>query len=119
VIIAGRNWGCGSSREQAVTALKHAGVSIIIAASFSGLYYRNCINQRVLPVVLPGFSRLVKTGDIIDVDLDAGIIATETTALAMPPLSPSVRAILDAGGLLPMLQQRFLENARDDDSVAV
>lgn len=119
VIVAGRNWGCGSSREQAVTALKHAGVSIIIADSFSGLYYRNCINQGVLPVVLPGFSRLVKTGDIIDVDLDAGIIATETTALAMPPLSPSVRAILDAGGLLPMLQQRFLENARDDDSVAV
>ena len=45
VIVAGRNWGCGSSREQAVTALKYAGVRTIIAVSFSGLYFRNCINQ--------------------------------------------------------------------------
>lgn len=120
VIVAGRNWGCGSSREQAVTALKSAGVNVIIADSFSGLYHRNCINQGLLPVALPGFCRLVRTGDVIDIDMDAGIVATETTALAMPPLSPSVRAILDAGGLLRMLQERFREQReRDDDSVAV
>lgn len=118
VIVAGRNWGCGSSREQAVTALKHAGVNLIIAESFSGLYYRNCINQGVLPVVLPDFRQHVRTGDILDIDLDAGIISTTTTAVAMPPLSPSVRAILDAGGLLPMLQARFAA-AGEDENVAV
>jgi len=120
VIVAGRNWGCGSSREQAVTALKYAGVTVLIADSFSGLYFRNCINQGLLPVVLPGFHRQVRTGDVIEIDLEAGIVATEMVALAMPPLPPSVRAILDAGGLLPMLQRRFVdESARDDDSVAV
>src|SRR5215207_2335390 len=54
VIVAGRNWGCGSSREQAVTALKFAGVGILIAGSFSGLYFRNCLNQGVLPIVCAG-----------------------------------------------------------------
>lgn len=107
VIVAGRNWGCGSSREQAVTALKYAGVRVLIADSFSGLYHRNCINQGLLPVVLPGFRQHVQTGDTIDIDLDAGIISSATTAFAMPPLSPSVRAILDAGGLLPMLKAQF------------
>lgn len=120
VIVAGRNWGNGSSREQAVTALKYAGIGIIIADSFSGLYFRNCINQGLLPVVLPGFNQLVRTGDTIEIDTDAGIVATATTALAMPPLSPSVRAILDAGGLLPMLQRAFAERrAQDADTVAV
>jgi 3-isopropylmalate/(R)-2-methylmalate dehydratase small subunit len=51
VIVSGRNWGMGSSREQGVTSLKYNGVTVIIAASFSGLYFRNCINQGVLPIV--------------------------------------------------------------------
>ncbi len=56
VIVAGRNWGCGSSREQAVSALKYAGVGVIVAASFSRIYFRNCINQGVLPIVCPGLN---------------------------------------------------------------
>lgn len=107
VIVAGRNWGCGSSREQAVTALKYAGVPVIIADSFSRIYYRNCINQGVLPVVCPGLSARLRTGETIGIDRDAGRIVAAGQAFAVPRLSPSVQAILDAGGLVPMLQQRF------------
>ncbi|MFO7322270.1 MAG: 3-isopropylmalate dehydratase [Chloroflexota bacterium] len=111
IIVAGRNWGCGSSREQAVTALKHAGVNILIAESFSGLYFRNCINQGVLPLVIAGLRNLVQTGDEIEVDLEAGIVVAAGQQFAVPTLSPSVRAILDAGGLVPMLQARFAAGA--------
>lgn len=107
VIVAGRNWGCGSSREQGVTALKYAGIGVIIAASFSRIYFRNCINQGVLPVVCPALREVVNTGDVITLDRDAGRIHAAGQTFEIAPLSPSVEAILDAGGLLPMLQRRF------------
>jgi 3-isopropylmalate/(R)-2-methylmalate dehydratase small subunit len=105
VIVAGVNWGCGSSREQAVTAIKWSGVSVIIAESFGGLYFRNCINQGVRPIVLPGLAALLQTGDEIQIDGDTITVGTQT--FIAPKLSPSVQAILDAGGLQPMLQKRF------------
>jgi len=107
VIVAGRNWGCGSSREQAVTALKSAGIAAIIAVSFSRIFYRNCINQGVLPILCPELRDLVQTGDIIALDRAAGQIVLRDHTFPIPPLSPSVQAILDAGGLLPMLRRRF------------
>ncbi|MBE0701975.1 MAG: 3-isopropylmalate dehydratase [Afipia sp.] len=105
VIVAGLNWGCGSSREQAVTAVKWSGVPTIIAASFGGLYFRNCINQGVRPIVLPGVAKLLRSGDAIEIDGDVIIAAGQR--FTAPKLSPSVQAILDTGGLLPMLQRRF------------
>jgi 3-isopropylmalate/(R)-2-methylmalate dehydratase small subunit len=107
VIVAGRNWGSGSSREQAVTALKYAGVPVIIAASFGGLYFRNCINQGIWPVVCPDLRQMVQTGDTIEIDRQTGQIFAAGRIFAIPSLSPSVQAILDGGGLLPMLQRRF------------
>ena len=107
VIVAGRNWGCGSSREQAVTALRYAGVTILIAESFSGLYFRNCINQGVWPIVCPGLNRVVATGERLTIDRTARMIEANGQSFPIPPLSPSVQAILDAGGLLPMLKQRL------------
>src|SRR5436190_23014769 len=68
VIVAGLNWGCGSSREQAVTAIKWSGVTVIIAESFGGLYFRNCINQGVRPIVLAGVAKLLQTGDEITIN---------------------------------------------------
>lgn len=105
VIVAGVNWGCGSSREQAVTAIKWSGVSVIIAESFGGLYFRNCINQGVRPIVLLGLASLLNSGDQIEIDGDTVRVGSRT--FTAPKLSPSVQAILDAGGLLPMLQKRF------------
>jgi 3-isopropylmalate/(R)-2-methylmalate dehydratase small subunit len=105
VIVAGRNWGAGSSREQAVTALKYNGVSAIIAASFGGLYFRNCINQGVRPMVCADLALLVQTGDTIEIDGDSVRFGAHT--FPIPTLSASAQRILDAGGLVPMLQLRF------------
>lgn len=109
VIVAGVNWGCGSSREQAVTCLKWSGVGVIIAASFSGLYFRNCINQGIHPIVCAGLNTCLKTGDSLEIDPEARVIIAAGQTFPIPPLSPSVQAILDAGGLAPMLRQRFAE----------
>jgi len=107
VIVAGRNWGMGSSREQAVTCLKYVGIGAIIAGSYSGIYFRNCINQGVLPIVCPELHPNVQTGDFITLDLDGSQILIAGKAFAITRLSPSVQAIIDAGGLVPMLQRRF------------
>jgi 3-isopropylmalate/(R)-2-methylmalate dehydratase small subunit len=109
IIVAGRNWGVGSSREQAVTALKYAGVSIIIAASFGGLYFRNCVNHGMHPMVCPGLSAQLRTGDLIEIDHNRQCILAAGHEYVIPPLPESVRAILDAGGLLPMLQMQVLQ----------
>jgi 3-isopropylmalate/(R)-2-methylmalate dehydratase small subunit len=107
VIVAGRNWGMGSSREQAVTCLKYVGVGAVIAGSFSGIYFRNCINQGVLPIVCPNLRAQVQTGDVIEIDLENNRIMAGGQAFSIPALSPSVQAIIDAGGLVAMLQRRF------------
>ncbi len=107
VIVAGRNWGCGSSREQAVTSLKYNGILMIIADSFGGLYFRNCINQGIRPVVLAGLSALLETGETITIDSDAVSINAKGQTFHLPALSPSVQAILEAGGLVPKLRQQF------------
>lgn len=107
VIIAGRNWGCGSSREQAVTALKYAGVSIIIAESFSRIYFRNCINQGVFPIVIAGLSDLLATGETVTINWETHELTAQNQTFSIPRLSPSVSQILEAGGLVPMLQARF------------
>lgn len=116
VIVAGRNWGIGSSREQAITALKTCGISIIIAESFGGLYFRNCVNQGMRPVECFGLSTFVKTGDVIEIDPISETIYFNGMTFDMSPLPPSVQAMMQAGGLLPMLQRRFAgggQNGRD------
>lgn len=111
VIVAGKNWGNGSSREQAVTALKYAGVVAIVAQSFSRIYFRNCINQGLLPIINAELVNRVQTGDAITLDHAANRLIAHGQAFPIPKLSPSVQRILDAGGLLPMLQQQFVEDA--------
>ena len=107
IIVAGKNWGCGSSREQAVGALKVVGVGCIIAKSFARIYFRNCINQGVLPIVSPDAVDAIEAGEAIAVDVDQNVIRCARGVFSFPPLSPSIHAILDAGGLIPMLRKRF------------
>ncbi len=107
IIVAGRNWGCGSSREQAVGALKYAGVKCIIAKSFARIYFRNCINQGVLPIVCADAVDAIAAGETIEVDLDANTIRCAQGAFTFPPLSPTIHRILDAGGLIPMLRKQL------------
>lgn len=112
VIVAGKNWGCGSSREQAVTALKYNGVVAIVAASFNGLYFRNCINQGIYPIICPPLRDVVTTGDALTIDRERNQLTANGYEFDLPPISDSVQAILNAGGLVPMLQKRFMAQKR-------
>jgi 3-isopropylmalate/(R)-2-methylmalate dehydratase small subunit len=107
IIVAGRNWGCGSSREQAVIALKAAGVRAIIAKSFARIYFRNAVNHRLLPIVCPEAVEAIEPGEEIEIDLEAHRIHNRAGSFSFPPLSPTIREILEAGGLLPMLCRRL------------
>jgi len=106
VIVAGKNWGCGSSREQAVTSQKAARVGAIVARSFARIYIRNCINQ-ALPIVTCDAVDGVESGQEIIIDFAAGTVTTPAGEYAFPSLSPEVMAILDAGGLIPHVRQRL------------
>ena len=107
IIVAGRNFGCGSSREQAAVCLKMSGVRVIIAKSFARIFFRNCVNNGVLPIVCPPAVDTAQKWDTITVDLENSQIATPRGVFAFPPLSPSVMAIIEAGGLIPMLRRKL------------
>lgn len=107
IIVAGKNFGCGSSREQAAVCIKLAGVRVIVAKSFARIFFRNCVNNGVLPVVCPEAVAAVQKGDSVTVDLERNMVVTPSGEYAFPPLSPSVRAIIDAGGLIPMLRRKL------------
>ncbi|MBI3665287.1 MAG: 3-isopropylmalate dehydratase small subunit [Acidobacteria bacterium] len=107
-LVAGKNFGCGSSREQATAAVKYAGVGAVIAASFARIFYRNSINLG-LPLVVskPALSKL-RPGDKTEIDLAAGIIRNLTTgeSIEAAPLDPRAVELLEAGGLIPYLRQK-------------
>ena len=107
IIVAGSNFGCGSSREQAVLALKYAGVTAVIAESFARIYYRNCINSALPALALPEAVSALNDGDEAEVDLAAGVVKTSKGDFSFAPFPPEVQAILDAGGLIEYLHKRF------------
>src|SRR5512139_3699135 len=93
IIVAGKNWGCGSSREQAVIALKELGVGAIVARSFARIYFRNCINEG-LPIVTCDAVDGIEAGEEVCIDFGAGKVITPRGEYAFPPLPPSVFEIL-------------------------
>jgi len=104
IIVGGRNWGAGSSREQAVTCLKAAGVKVIVAASFARIFFRNAVNNSVLPVVCPEAIAAIQPGETISVDIGQCVVRCAAGEFTFQPLSPSVQRIIEAGGLLEMLR---------------
>lgn len=100
-IVAGTNFGCGSSREQAPLAIKHANISAVLAKSFARIFYRNAINTG-LPVVECD-TDLIQAGDELVVDLEAGLITNKTSGVTIPikPLPGIMLKILNDGGLAP------------------
>lgn len=107
MIVGGKNWGNGSSREQAVGALKHAGITAIIAKSFARIYFRNAVNNGLLPIVCPDAVDAMEHGETITLDLDAHQIQTRAGTFEFPPLSPSLVHIIESGGLIQMLRKKF------------
>jgi 3-isopropylmalate/(R)-2-methylmalate dehydratase small subunit len=108
VVVAGRNFGAGSSREQAPQALKHLGVAALIAESFAGLFYRNALNLG-LPALACRDAKRIRAGDRLRVDAEAGRIENETTGetLACEPIPPHLMQMIRDGGLIPHLEKRL------------
>jgi 3-isopropylmalate/(R)-2-methylmalate dehydratase small subunit len=107
IIVAGRNWGMGSSREQAVTCLVYRGILAVIARSFARIYYRNGINQGLLLLVCPQVVDLAQPGSQIEIDISNSRILVDGQACSFPPLSPTALSILEAGGLVPFIQRKL------------
>ena len=109
IIVAGKNFGCGSSREQAATCLVHFGVSAVIAVSFARIFYRNAINLGLPVLVAPDCMERIEHGDTLEIDLAGGRIHNtrshaEIQATKMPPF---VMQIISNGGLIPYLRNKL------------
>ncbi len=107
VIVAGRNFGCGSSREQAVTCLKAKQAGAVIAKSFARIYYRNCINNALPVLTCPAAVDALAQGDEVEIDLEAGEIRSDKGTFAFPRLPEAILGILTAGGLIPYTRRRL------------
>lgn len=105
-VVAGRNFGCGSSREQAVMAIKQAGVKCVIAPTFAGIFYRNAVNL-ALPVLEADVD--CADGAELDVDLESGRIVEPSSGRAWQakPMPEVARRIVDDGGLVEHMKRRF------------
>jgi 3-isopropylmalate/(R)-2-methylmalate dehydratase small subunit len=107
VVVGGRNFGAGSSREQAAGALKHLGVAAVIAPSFAGIFYRNAVNLG-LPLLVCADAGAIRAGDLLEVDVERGRIEnlTRQRAIACEPMPAHLAALIRDGGLLGHLEKR-------------
>jgi len=109
VIVAGRNFGCGSSREQAPLALQAAGVGAVIVGSAARIFYRNCVNVGLPIIICPQAAEVFEAGDVAEIDLVEGTVRNPRTGacVSFSPLPEFLVDILDSGGLVPYLRRRL------------
>ncbi len=109
ILVGGKNFGCGSSREQAPLALKYSGVKCVIAESFARIFFRNAINIGLPVIECKGISEAVKNGDQLSVDFEAGKIenASNGKKFQVEKLPPFIMEILSDGGLIENLRRRM------------
>lgn len=105
IIVAGKNWGCGSSREQAAICLKERGIGAIIAGSFARIHYRNCLNEGLPIIICPELRGLVEKGDTVSIDFEKGEITANGQTLKFPPYPAFVQGLVDDGGLIPHVKK--------------
>lgn len=108
IIVAGKNFGCGSSREQAATCLKYAGISAVIAKSFSRIFYRNGINQGLPVIVSDELVDMCTDGDVIECDFTANEIRVGAgKTIQFNGFPDFIFSILDGGGLIPYVKNKL------------
>ncbi len=107
VILTGKNFGCGSSREQPAVGLKYVGVKAIIAKSFARIFYRSATNQGLLLIECPEAVEYYKKGFNIEVDERNGNIKIEDKIFQFPPLPQQMREIIESGGLLKNIKKKI------------
>jgi len=112
IVVAGRNFGAGSSREQAPGALKHLGVAALVAESFAGLFYRNALNLG-LPALVCADARRIRDGDRLSLDFEKALVVNESTGQAhsFEPIPPHLLEMVRDGGLIPHLEKRLARTA--------
>lgn len=115
IVVAGKNFGMGSSREQAAEALKHLGIAGVVARSFAGIFYRNAINLG-LPVLIGKDIDAVEDGDAAMLDIEAGELrlTEKNLTLALEPLPDNLKLMLADGGLVPHLKKRFASKSASE-----
>lgn len=108
ILVAEENFGCGSSREHAPIAIKHAGISVVIAKSFARIFYRNAINTGLPIMESPEAVDGIKAGDRVTVDADTGVITNESTGetYSAQPFPPFIKEIIESGGLVERVRAR-------------
>ena len=106
IMIAGYNFGCGSSREHAPIAIKESGISLVIAKSFARIFYRNSINIGLAIVECEDAVDGISEGDVVEADLDAGVIYNKTTGKSFntKPFPEFIQRIISAGGLIESIK---------------
>ena len=106
IMIAGSNFGCGSSREHAPIAIKASGISLVIAKSFARIFYRNSINIGLAIIECPEAVDGISEGDKVEADLDAGVITNKTTgkSFSTKPFPAFIQNIINAGGLIESIK---------------
>lgn len=109
IVVAGRNFGCGSSREHAPIALLNMGASAVLADSFARIFFRNAVNLGLLPVICKGIREKVKDGQTVTLNLEEGSVTVKETGevLRCEQLGDQAMKILEAGGIKPMMRKRF------------
>jgi len=109
IIVAGTNFGCGSSREHAAIALLNMGTGVVVAESFARIFFRNAINLGLPLIACSGISEKVNNGDEISVDILEGKINILKTGevVSFPPMTSHAMSILSAGGIKPLMRARF------------
>ncbi len=112
VILAGKNFGCGSSREQPALGLKAAGIQAVVAKSFARIFFRAATNQGLLLVECPAAVEAYRPGGGVSLDLAKGEITVGNAAFTFPALPPEMLAIREAGGLLPYARKRLKEQGQ-------
>ena len=110
IIVANKNFGCGSSREHAPIAIQASGISLVIAKSFARIFYRNAINIGLAIVECPAAAEAIAAGDEVEADLDAGIIRDLTTGqeFRTEPFPPFIQTIITHGGLMQAVKDGVL-----------
>lgn len=106
IIVGGKNFGCGSSREQAVICVKERGIAAIIAKSFARIFYRNCLNEGLAIIVSSEAVDAIEAGEQVEIDFDNGKITTEKgKVFLIPPYPEFVKGLIEDGGLIPHVKK--------------
>lgn len=110
IIVGGRNFGCGSSREHAPLAIKTSGIACVVAESFARIFYRNAINIGLPIIECPEAAKAITEGDEIEIDFNSGIITDLTTGktYTAQPFPQFIQSIIEAGGLINAIEKNLI-----------